>query len=160
MNEKQTRLKAFLSTGSGRDVTASLPDGDNIVTHTAHEWLVIGDTQALITIVNAPQTLGLTVPNTAASKADVVNAVASGDEYNVSTVSGFLLEVGNLSGDIMDLSNAIGLANMRKLLAPYNHGSTSCLAKFNELLVRPATSIADYFGGVGMEDIYAIVAPG
>jgi hypothetical protein len=168
MNEKQTELKAFLTTGLGKDVTASLPDGDLIVTHTAAEWVAIGDTQAIGQIVNSlavGDELGLTITQGVIPSSSIQAAITRGKDFPGALSDRSMSSLNfALRPEQFDMSDEAMVETIVEILQPTHNGLSdaekpdSALSNFNALRQRTA-SIADYFGGVSQADIQAIVAP-
>jgi hypothetical protein len=160
-------LKDLLTTGSARNLTASMPDGatnpDGTLkyppngerTETAAAWLTIGDAGALYKIVNQEANLGLPpIANDAANKAEIISAVITGAEYSSETTPMLLQDLGLVVGDRLLFSDAPKVGAIEKMLTGYD----DCLANFEALKTRNAKSLNDYYGGIDQADINNLIA--
>ncbi len=158
MNEKQIALKAYLTTGPAASVPREDPEaGLENNTKTIAEWVALGNTRALAAAVFSTalgETLGITVPQRLIQSSAINAAVASGDEFPVEISNDTLAKLGFvLQHDTFDLADAGMVSSVETLLTPY----PGCLAKFEALKTRPGT-IDEHFGGIIMDDIYAVCA--
>lgn len=160
MNDKQTALKTYLTTGPAASLLFDVPDaGLENNTQTVAFWVNAGDTRAVGRIVNdgaLGDLLGIEIPQTLIPSSAINEAIADGSEFPVEISSDTLAKLGFvLQHSTFDFGKAGVVASVEELLTPY----PSCLAKFEALKTRPGT-IAEHFGGLSQDDVDAVCAGG